>query len=63
MKPHVRAVLLKRLQPFLSKAFSVLHPSRTLAALPYIELTCELLESMERGDTRDLLPVDVPEFG
>jgi predicted phage terminase large subunit-like protein len=53
VKPDLSAGLyLRRLKPFLGKAFDTLHPSRVLEDLPYIQLTCELLESMQRGDKR-----------
>jgi predicted phage terminase large subunit-like protein len=48
----MRALLLGRLQPFLGKAFNLMHPARELANLPYVQLTCEFLEEIERHNTR-----------
>jgi predicted phage terminase large subunit-like protein len=47
--PQLRVLLFGYLQPFLGKAFPVLHPSRELANLPYVQLICKFLEEIERS--------------
>jgi predicted phage terminase large subunit-like protein len=51
VRPQLRALLFGHLQPFLGKAFHVLHPSRELANLPYVQFTCTFLEEIERSNT------------